>query len=298
VVADLASGSGRASWDRALALVAARSRTEERDESLVNCPALVGGQLDGQSLLSAYEAGLVVLDSDRDGAAISRLKYRTRIDSSMVLQCPTSAEVRSAISVACGNDDQDEIESWRLTWWSPDPRPLIKSWGDFRLSAGLSKSLRAHRAVRVATDIRFEEVVAGCRAGRQWEWMTDRFIEVVNELQSQQKYHCFAALDENDVLIGGAIALSHCGVLSVDSLFGQNGIGFACLATAVWSGLDSGMLVDLQWPSSHVGRMVTRYRRRTDLLDWIDAGHQRELSWNPGTVVSLSTILDQLRKRA
>lgn len=197
----------------------------------------VGGTLSAESLLWGHGRGLLALPATPQVARLHRARFATALESGAIQRLP------------------GEGDPWMLGWWSPDPRPVLTSMADLRVGRSLVRSVRRHRACEVVVDDVFDDLVAGCRADRAVGWMDSSYVDSVRELQQAGQY-LVVGVRSAGALVGGVIGVRDRGVLSLDSAFGRDGLGRVAVVATAMLATRAGYVVDLQWPSAHVLRLV------------------------------------------
>ncbi|WP_042438351.1 leucyl/phenylalanyl-tRNA--protein transferase [Streptacidiphilus albus] len=187
------------------------------------------------ALLAAYRAGAYPLPAPNDFAR-------------------TINEVTHEEAVAAGRIwliGADTGDPYRVSWWSPDPRPVIPVRA-VHLSRRLAGRLRRD-TWSTSLDRDFEQVVHGCREGRDPQWLTDELVRSLLLLHEAGWAHSVEVWQES-TLVGGVFGVRIDSVLSMDSMFRlRSGAG----ATAVADLADrfaeaGGTVLDAQWDSPHV----------------------------------------------
>jgi len=150
----------------------------------------------------------------------------------------------AAGTIAIVGDARDD--PYWVAWWSPDPRPVI-SVGHVHLGRNVRKRLRRD-ALTTSANAAFVQVAEACRAGREPRWLTDPLLDSLTVLHRQGWAHSIEVW-RDDELVGGAMGIGIGGVISGDSLFGQQP-GAAAIAVADMSArlmAAGGVLIDAQW---------------------------------------------------
>ncbi|GAA3041565.1 leucyl/phenylalanyl-tRNA--protein transferase [Kitasatospora albolonga] len=199
-------------------------------------PVAFGGELDQETLLGAYRAGLFPFPAgDPAVAAFNEVRWE------------------EGPAVVVGGADP-----YALAWWSPDPRPVLAAGGPrVRLPAG--RELTVGRA--------FGRVVEECRREREPRWLTDELVDALVELH-RSGWAESAEVWEDGELVGGVYGVRVGVVLSLDSMFHRApGAGRAAVA-----GLGArfaevgGRVLDVQWDGPHVRRLGAEAMARSAYL--------------------------------
>ena len=195
-------------------------------------PVACGADLSPASVLGAYRRGIFPFPAaDERFRTINEVRY-----------CDGVADGTIGL-VGTGRADP----TW-VTWWSPDPRPVI-GVGQVHLGRKTRKWLRRSE-VRTTANARFGQVAEECRAGREPRWLTSALLATLVELHAGGWAHSIEVWLDGE-LIGGAMGIGVGRVISGDSLFGRCS-GAARVAVADMAarlGLAGGELVDAQWDS-------------------------------------------------
>jgi len=195
-------------------------------------PVAFGADLSPASVLGAYRRGIFPLPAaDERFRTINEVRYSDGVaDGTIGL-------------VGTGREDP-----YQVSWWSPDPRPVI-GVGHVHLGRNTRKWLRRSE-VRTTANARFGQVAEECRAGREPRWLTDALLRTLVELHAGGWAHSIEVWLDG-ALIGGAMGIGAGRVISGDSLFGRYP-GAASVAVADMAArlaLAGGELVDAQWDS-------------------------------------------------
>jgi leucyl/phenylalanyl-tRNA--protein transferase len=151
----------------------------------------------------------------------------------------------AAGAIAVVGDERDD--PYWAAWWSPDPRLVIGADG-VHVGRNVRRRLRRDGLTTTA-DAAFRQVAEACRAGREPRWLTDALLGSLTELHRQGWAHSIEVWLGED-LVGGALGIGVGGVLSGDSLFGQQGAAAIAVAD-MRARLEAaaGSVIDAQWDS-------------------------------------------------
>jgi leucyl/phenylalanyl-tRNA--protein transferase len=198
----------------------------------VDGPVAFGADLSPASVLGAYRRGIIPLPAaDEYLRAINEFRYEDLVADG------TIALVGSWLG-----------DPYRVAWWSPDPRPVIRA-DQVHLGRNVRKQLRRDD-MRTTADTVFGRVAEECRTGREPRWLTDTLLRTMAELHADGWAHSIEVW-LGDTLAGGAIGIGIGDVISGDSLFGRHQ-GAARVAVADMAArleLAGGLLIDAQWDS-------------------------------------------------
>ena len=106
-----------------------------------------------------------------------------------------------------------------VTWWSPDPRAIIKL-DELHVSKRLARKIRQAPFI-VTADQAFVDVLYGCGAPREEEnetWITDEFVDCFGELFQKGYAHSVECWKGN-TLVGGVFGVAIGGFFSAESMF-------------------------------------------------------------------------------
>src|SRR4051794_29024738 len=118
-------------------------------------PVAVGGLLTPETLLAGYRHGVFPVPAAApEDIEITKLLYGEHVGSGAVRQLDS------------------DTDPFALTWWSPDPRPVIPH-GTLARSRDLARLLRNRLDWTTTANEAFTDVLAQCRADRQPVWLTD-----------------------------------------------------------------------------------------------------------------------------
>ncbi|HEX4091574.1 MAG TPA: leucyl/phenylalanyl-tRNA--protein transferase [Trebonia sp.] len=195
-----------------------------------DAPVAFCADLSPASVLGAYRRGIIPLPvSDEYLRTVNEFRYEDQV---------------AAGTIAIVGDERDD--PWWVTWWSPDPRPVI-AVDAVHLGRNVRKRLR-HDELTTTADTAFCAVAEACREDREPRWLTDPLLETLTELHRAGWVHSVEVW-RGDELVGGAMGLGLGGIVSGDSLFGRQP-GAAAIAVADLAArlaASGGALVDAQW---------------------------------------------------
>jgi leucyl/phenylalanyl-tRNA---protein transferase len=106
-----------------------------------------------------------------------------------------------------------------ITWWSPDPRAIIKLDG-FHVPHSLAREIR-RGAYQITLDRAFARVMEGCAApaaNRGETWVTPEFIQAYTRLHEQGHAHSLECWKGNE-LVGGIYGVAIGGFFAGESMF-------------------------------------------------------------------------------
>lgn len=218
-----------------------------------DAPVAFCADLSAASVLGAYQRGIVPLPApDEYLRTLNEVRYEDQV---------------SAGTIAIVGDER--ADPYWAAWWSPDPRLVIGADG-VHLGRNVRKRLRRD-GLRTTANTAFRQVAEACREDREPRWLTDPLLDSLIELHGQGWAHSIEVwLDK--VLVGGAMGIGICGLMSGDSVFGRHP-GAAAIAVAdMWARLRAagGTAVDAQWDSPFLrslGALPMHRERYLALLD-------------------------------
>ena len=214
----------RASWSGA-----------DLSHAAVEGPVAFSADLGPDQLLAAYRAGAYPLPAPGDIArTINEITYEVEVEADRIWLIAT-----------------DTGDPYGVSWWSPDPRPVV-SVRDVHLSRRLARQLRRAEWT-TSVDRDFEQVVQACRVDREPQWLTDDLVRSLLRLHEQGWAHS-AEVWQDGTLVGGVVGVRIGAVLSLDSMFRRRP---GAATTAVADLADrfaevGGAVLDAQWDSPHV----------------------------------------------
>ncbi|GAA1217520.1 hypothetical protein GCM10009665_04220 [Kitasatospora nipponensis] len=228
-----------------------------------DAPAAFCADLSSEGLLAAYRCGLFPLPAaDEYARSLNEVLFEDQVAAGAI--------------ALLGEDDQTP---YRVAWWSPDPRPVIRL-DRVRLGSRLARRLRNKLAWSTSLDRAFTAVVAGCTAGREQHWLTGELRAGLGHLHESGWAHSVEVWEDgvDGELIGGAFGLRVGPVLSLDSMFNRRPdaarVAIADLAARFAEA--GGRLLDAQWDSPHIRSLgavpITRDRYLSTLREPA-AGH-------------------------
>lgn len=165
-------------------------------------------------------------------------------------------------------------DPYRVAWWSPDPRPVIKV-GNIHLGRNVRKQLRRGHE-RTTADGSFRRVAEECRAGREPRWFTDALLESMVSLHEEGWAHSIEVWHGGD-LVGGAFGIGVGSVLSGDSLFSRrpNAARIAVADMAARFAQAGGALIDGQWDSPFLRSLGAELMPRDHYLPLLAGSAER-----------------------
>jgi leucyl/phenylalanyl-tRNA---protein transferase len=164
-------------------------------------PVAIGGQLDPTTVLGAYRHGAFVMPA---GSA-------AEIEANHFLY---EDGVAAGTTVVL---DSPLPDPYALTWWSPDPRPVIP-YGRLAKPRNLMRLLRNRLPWTTTANQDFEQVLAECRRNRTPEWLTDELCGCMAELHKLGWAHSVEVW-EGDDLVGGAVGVGTGRVFALETCF-------------------------------------------------------------------------------
>jgi leucyl/phenylalanyl-tRNA--protein transferase len=223
-----------------------------------DAPVAFGAGLSPASVLAGYRRGVFPLPAADDfGRTLNELRYED--------------EVAAGAIGLVGDDGGDP---YAVSWWSPDPRPVI-GVGHVHLGRNVRKRLRGSAltttALSTTANVAFGHVARACRAGREPRWLTDPLLATLTELHRQGWAHSIEVWQGSD-LVGGAMGIGIGGVISGDSLFGRQP-GAAAIAVADMADrlrAAGGELIDAQWDGTLLRSLGARPVTRASYLKLLD----------------------------
>ena len=243
-------------------------------------PVAFCADLSPASVLGAYRRGIFPLPAaDERFRMINEVRYSDAVADGTIGLVGTLHE-----------------DPYSVTWWSPDPRPVIDV-GRVHLGRNTRKWLRRSE-VRTTANARFGEVLQECRVGREPRWLTETLVRTLTELHAEGWAHSIEVWLDGD-LIGGAMGIGIGHVISGDSLFGRlpGAAGVAVADMAARLGAAGGELIDAQWDSPFLrslGAEPLPRERYLSLLGRSDSGSGSG-SGSAGRIVLSGAVLEARR---
>jgi leucyl/phenylalanyl-tRNA--protein transferase len=216
-------------------------------------PVAVGGGLDPVNLLAAYRSG--VFPFPTDDARV--------IEVNQVLYERDVARGR-----ICQLDGGSDERPYRVTWWCPAWRPVIRS-GAVRVSRTLARERRRSSLVTTC-DVAYAEVLDRCGLRREHRWLTDDLCASLLSLYRQGWAHSIE-LWQGQSLVAGLVGIGVGQVFSMDTAFTtiNNGVKLAICDLDRRLAGTSVDLLDVQVPSGYTealgASVVTRAHFRSKL---------------------------------
>ncbi len=223
-------------------------------------PVAFGADLSPGSVLAAYRNGVFPFPAAGEyNRNINEFRYEDQV-----------ADGRVAL-VGAADDDP-----YWVAWWSPDPRPVIKS-GHIHLGRNVRKQLRRGGEWTTANDS-FQRVAEECRAGREPRWFTDALLEAMVKLHEEGWAHSIEVW-QDDELIGGAFGVGVGLVLSGDSMFSRRPqvARIAVADMAARFAAAGGAAIDTQWDSPFLRSLGAELMPREDYLSLLAGSAERSV---------------------
>lgn len=219
-------------------------------------PLAIGGRLDAATVIGGYRHGLFAMPA---GSA-------AETEANHFLYEPG---VESGTTVLL---DSPGADPYALTWWSPDPRPVIP-YGALAKPRSLMQRLRNRTSWRTTADLAFERVVAECRADRVPQWLTDDLIRCMTELHDQGWAHSVEVWEGTE-LVGGVIGVGTGAVFSLDTCFHRrdNASKVALLDMEYRLAGTGVQLLDVEWDSERTRRQGAGPMPRAEFLTVLATG--------------------------
>lgn len=159
-----------------------------------------------------------------------------------------------------------ESDAQPVLWWSPDPRAVVAP-DAIKVSRSLRKRVR-NGGFTVTADCCFEQVVDGCRSGRDGgTWITANMRNAYVELHRAGYAHSIE-VHLHDELVGGLYGVSLGAMFFGESMFSRvrdaSKVAFCHLAAALcaWDFT----LIDCQLPNDHLRSLGVGEMSRTRFL--------------------------------
>ena len=223
-------------------------------------PVAFGADLSPVSVLGAYKTGIFPFPAaDEYARDVNEFRYEDQVSDGVI-----------GLVGSTGGDP------YRVAWWSPDPRPVIKA-GNIHLGRNTRKQLRRGRE-RTTANVSFLRVAQECRADREPRWFTDALLESMVNLHEEGWAHSIEVWQDGD-LIGGALGVGVGAVLSGDSMFNRNP-NAARIAVADMGARFAeagGTLIDAQWDSPFLRSLGAELMPREDYLPLLTGSAQRRM---------------------
>jgi leucyl/phenylalanyl-tRNA--protein transferase len=218
-----------------------------------DAPVAFCADLSPVSVLAAYRRGIFPLPAPGEFAReLTEIRYEDQVADG---------------AIAIVGDEQDD--PYQAAWWSPEPRLVIGDDG-VHLGRNVRKRLRRDGLTTTA-DTAFGQVAEACREDREPRWLTDTLLGTLIELHDEGWAHSIEVWRDGE-LVGGAMGVGLCGVLSGDSLFGRHP-GAAAVAVADMRARlteAGGTVIDAQWDSPFLRALGAAPVDRTTYLDLLD----------------------------
>jgi leucyl/phenylalanyl-tRNA---protein transferase len=223
-------------------------------------PVAFGADLSPVSVLGAYKNGIFPFPAPDEFARDSNeFRYEDQVSDGVI-----------GLVGSTGDDP------YRVAWWSPDPRLVIKA-GNIHLGRNTRKQLRRGRE-RTTANVSFRRVAQECRAGREPRWFTDALLESMVNLHEEGWAHSIEVWQDGD-LIGGALGVGVGSVLSGDSMFNRhpNAARIAVADMGARFAEAGGTLIDAQWDSPFLRSLGAELMPREDYLPVLTGSAQRRV---------------------
>ena len=223
-------------------------------------PVAFGADLSPVSVLGAYRNGIFPFPApDEFARDVNEFRYEDQVSDGVI-----------GLVGSTGDDP------YRVAWWSPDPRPVIKA-GNVHLGRNTRKQLRRGRE-RTTANVSFRRVAQECRAGREPRWFTDALLESMVKLHVEGWAHSIEVWQDDD-LIGGALGVGVGSVLSGDSMFSRrpNAARIAVADMGARFAEAGGTLIDAQWDSPFLRSLGAELMPREDYLPLLTGSARRSV---------------------
>jgi len=222
-----------------------------------DAPIAIGGVLDPATVLGAYRHGLISIPAtSAEGVEINHALYEDLVAGGAV-----------AVVDAAGGDP------YGLTWWSPDPRPVVRL-GELAKPRTLMQQLRNRLPWTTTVNRAFPAVLEECRgAGRTPAWLTDDLCAAMTGLHELGWAHSVEVRD-GDTLVGGLIGVGLGSVFALDTGFylQTNASKVALLDLEDRLGGTPVRLLDFEWDSDRNRRYGAVPAARRDFLAAVGQG--------------------------
>lgn len=164
-----------------------------------------------------------------------------------------------------------------ILWWSPDPR-LVLFPEDFHVSRSL-KRLVKKQAFQITFDEAFDQVIAGCGAGRpgsEGTWIVPQMAEAYKQLHRIGIAHSVEAWQDG-MLAGGLYGVSLGGCFFGESMFSRapNASKVALEALIRFIRKQGFDLVDCQVKSGHLMRLGAKEMPRSTFLEMLEKSMEK-----------------------
>lgn len=213
-------------------------------------PVAIGGQLDPATVLGGYRHGAFAMPAGSEAEIeANHFLYEDAVAAG------TTVVLDSALP-----------DPYALTWWSPDPRPVIP-YGGLAKPRSLMRLLRNRLPWTTTANQGFDQVLAECRRNRTPEWLTDELCECMVELHKLGWAHSVEVW-EGEALVGGAIGVGTGTVFSLDTCFHrQTNASKVALLDMEHRLAGTGVtLLDVEWDSERTQRLGAGPVPRHDFL--------------------------------
>ena len=221
-------------------------------------PVAFCADLSADSVLSACQNGIFPFPApDEYARDINEFRYEDQVTDGVIGL------------IGSAHDDP-----YRVAWWSPDPRPVIRV-GNVHLGRNVRKRLRRGHE-RTTANSSFRRVAEECRAGREPRWFTDTLLESMVSLHEEGWAHSIEVWQDGD-LIGGAFGIGVGWVLSGDSLFSRrpDAARIAIADMAARFAQAGGALIDAQWDSPFLRSLGAELMPRDHYLPLLAGSAER-----------------------
>ncbi|WP_422769180.1 leucyl/phenylalanyl-tRNA--protein transferase [Plantactinospora sp. WMMC1484] len=222
----------------------------ELDGAPADVPVAIGGRLEPATVLCSYRHATYPMPSA--SAAQTEANHFFYEDS-----------------VAAGKTvvlDSPLPDPYALTWWSPDPRPVIP-YGRMYKSRETRRLVRSKLPWTTTANQAFDQVLAECRRDRSPEWLTVELCECMVELHRQGWAHSVEVWEHGE-LVGGTVGIGAGIVFGLDSCFRRrsNASKVAMLDMEHRLAGTGVTLLDAEWDSEVNRRLGARPIPRKEFL--------------------------------